>query len=1105
MAGNANIGPKIVVEGEKEYKKSIADINQSTRVLKSELKALSAEYDGNANSIDALNKRNDNLSSQHTEQEKKIKKLKEALESANKEYGAGSRQVQDWQIKLNNAQAELSGLDKELRTNEKYLDEAKSSTNGMAKSIDAYGKEVVIAKKETSTFGEVLKANLTGTAIIAGVQALGTAMKDATKAIVNLVTDTASYADNMLTMSTNTGISTDKLQELNYMAELTDTSLETVTSSMAKNIKSMSNAEKGTKDYLDAYKKLNVEFKDGNGNLRDSEEVYWASIDALGKLANETERDATAMQLFGKSAQDLNSLIATGSEGMAGFAEEARNMGAVLSTDTLQALGQTDDTLQRLFKQIEVTKRSIGVELAPAMTQAFEKVADKVSDMDDEFADFAGGALEGVVDGFIWMVDNADLIAAGLKGIGAALITKKAADGITYAVTAYRTLTTATQAATVATIGLNTATKASVIGAIASLVVGAGTALYSYTQSTKDAAKETSKLNEETQKLVDSSKKLKEEITDKTDIYKEETDSIKAEYGAMNDLSNKLYALADNEKKTNDEKKLMVSLVNQLNSVIPNLNLQINAQSGALSLQKQELDKLITAQKEYYLVKAAEENYSEIAKQRVEAEMQVDELYQKRFNKLIEIDRLRSQLLNMGGVEGIEASAFERQKDAIDDVNASLKTAKGELGAYEGSITTLETTLAENDKQWKDNEAYIKKYSSAISQASTDTTKFTEKYTQALETQNKTQEEIFNDRLDLVQDLYEESEKQLDKNIKVENKALEKAQKAKLKVVEDASAEEVKILTEAQTKKLALIDQEYLEKMKVTNEDRYKELKAVQDEIDGINNQSEAEERATKLREEVNKKAELQLQIASAETAEQRLDAQDELKDYEKEIAKDRLAEERSLQLDILDEKKDAINDAYDLEIEALEKAQTAKELKATNEYEAEKLAIQERLTLTLGEIAERQELEAEALTERQGEYKTFLSDQKELALSNAKEIYEADLAEFKINNALKYDEVVASEEEMKKVMREYANKAIYNDVDTVNAGKILGSNSLSEMMKYYAPGNLNSSSSSSTALTYNQVESAMTSAIKKLNLTVELDDKKIGQIIQKTVNEMIR
>ena len=184
-----SIGTKIILEGEKEYRKAISDVNSSMRVLKSELKAVSAEFDGNANSVDALGKKNEVLNKQQKEQEKAIKLLRGALESATKEFGENSKQAQNWQIKLNNAQAQLSKLNNEIDNNDKHLKEAKSSTDKTAKSIDEFGKEVKDAQGETKIFGDVLKANLASDAIFDGIKKLSSLMVDMIKDRKDLASD----------------------------------------------------------------------------------------------------------------------------------------------------------------------------------------------------------------------------------------------------------------------------------------------------------------------------------------------------------------------------------------------------------------------------------------------------------------------------------------------------------------------------------------------------------------------------------------------------------------------------------------------------------------------------------------------------------------------------------------------------------------------------------------------------------------------------------------------------------------------------------------------------------------------------------------------------
>ena len=104
-----NFGLKIGVEGEKEFKKALADINQSFKVLGSEMKLVSSQFDKNDKSVQALSARNSVLNKEIEAQKQKIDTLRSALQNASDSFGETDRRTQSWQIQLNNA--EDSGQD----------------------------------------------------------------------------------------------------------------------------------------------------------------------------------------------------------------------------------------------------------------------------------------------------------------------------------------------------------------------------------------------------------------------------------------------------------------------------------------------------------------------------------------------------------------------------------------------------------------------------------------------------------------------------------------------------------------------------------------------------------------------------------------------------------------------------------------------------------------------------------------------------------------------------------------------------------------------------------------------------------------------------------
>lgn len=369
-----NFGLKIGLEGEKQFKSQIAEITQTFKVLGSEMKLVESQFSSQDKSQEALTARNEVLNKSIEAQKEKIETLKSALNNASESFGETDKRTKNWQVQLNNAQAELIKMQKELDSNNASLNDAGKEFDDAEKKVDEFGDEVEDAGKQAddssskfSGLGSVCKA--VGATMTAAFAAVSAAAISAGKALVNMAKEGASYADDILTQSTVTGIATDKLQEYKYAAELVDVSLETLTGSMAKQIKSMKSATDGSKNYVEAYEKLGVAILDADGNMRDSDTVYWELIDALSNLENETERDAYAMTLLGRSAQDLNPLITAGADRMAELAEQAHESGYVLSGELLESYGAFDDQLQYLNNSCTAAKNALGSVLLPILTE----------------------------------------------------------------------------------------------------------------------------------------------------------------------------------------------------------------------------------------------------------------------------------------------------------------------------------------------------------------------------------------------------------------------------------------------------------------------------------------------------------------------------------------------------------------------------------------------------------------------------------------------------------------------------------------------------------------------------------------------------------------
>lgn len=431
---------RVELDGEKQYKQALAELNQGNKVLASEMKKLQAEYKGNAESTEFLTKKGDLLQRQLQQQKDKVEKLKEALQASAEKYGESSRQTQDWIIKLNNAEAAQFELEHAIEENNQALQGQDQEMVGLGDTVDGLASKLGInlpqGAKDALNGMEGLSAGS-----VAALGAIAAAVAVAIKAVKELhdmTLEAASDVDDLVTQSMVTGLSTKTLQEMQYASEFVDVSVDTMTGSMTKLTRAMADARNGNEATAKAFAELGVSVTDSNGNLRSAEDVFYDVIDALGQIDNQTERDAMAMEILGKSAQDLNPLILAGSDAMKQYAEEAAAVNYVLSDEQVAALAAVDDAHQKYMLTVEAAKNQLAADFAPASQAAMEAFAHAVqiagktlteSHIIENLAHVIQGIM-GILDSGMSLFDNMpawlnplNMLSTALKGLAIILAT----------------------------------------------------------------------------------------------------------------------------------------------------------------------------------------------------------------------------------------------------------------------------------------------------------------------------------------------------------------------------------------------------------------------------------------------------------------------------------------------------------------------------------------------------------------------------------------------------------------------------------------------------------------------------------------------------------
>lgn len=324
-----------------QFKGGISEVNSEMRVVESSFRAANAEIDENTNALNKGRKQTEKLKLEHEKLSGKIQLAtrrvelnKEALEKARESGKTSQRQINSLTTAYNKSCEELSKLNKELDNNERALANTKENV----------------------------------TQAITVVAALSTAF-------VKLAVDIAHDSDELCTLSKNTGIATDTLQGWEYAASAVDISAENMTAAIRKMVNNMDSAATGSGNAYTAFRRLGISVNDVNGNLKDAESMFYDTIDALGKVENKTERDAIAMDIFGKSAQDLSGVIDAGSSGMRDFVKQADDLGHILSTKDLEAAAACNDQLELMEKALNSAGAQIGLALIPIITDLANAIA----------------------------------------------------------------------------------------------------------------------------------------------------------------------------------------------------------------------------------------------------------------------------------------------------------------------------------------------------------------------------------------------------------------------------------------------------------------------------------------------------------------------------------------------------------------------------------------------------------------------------------------------------------------------------------------------------------------------------------------------------------
>lgn len=201
----------------------------------------------------------------------------------------------------------------------------------------------------------------------AAIQPYAAAIVVATTAAAAFGKTLIDTADALNDLAERTGISVERLSQLQYAAHISDVSIGELQAGLNALTKNMNAASQGTGEAAEAFRLLGVDFTDANGNLRSSEDVLLDLADSFSKFEDGTNKNALSLALFSKAGTTLIPFLNQGREGVNKLTTEFDRLGGTLSRELVRNSGEFNDNISRLAVIAKGSANSILQDLLPAL------------------------------------------------------------------------------------------------------------------------------------------------------------------------------------------------------------------------------------------------------------------------------------------------------------------------------------------------------------------------------------------------------------------------------------------------------------------------------------------------------------------------------------------------------------------------------------------------------------------------------------------------------------------------------------------------------------------------------------------------------------------
>ena len=439
-----DIGPKIGIDGEAEFRKEIQNISENIKTLGSELKVVASAADAEGESIESLSQKNEILNRTVTELEKRLTAQRNMLDKSTQLYGEADSRTQKWQRTVNATETELNKLRGQINKNNTALDKLENATDDADNALEDLGDSADSAGSKLSAMTVAM-----GNLISSGIQAAVSAVSNLVSSIWNLDESTEEFRQAQGRLNTafeSAGFSAEAAQEAydGFFSILGETDRATEASQL---LAQLAESEEDVATWTEIAAGVNGTFGDSlpieglieaanetakvgevTGTLADA--LNWVGINEeqfnaqLAECSSESERNRLIMETLAGQYDDAaaafqrnNATLIEARENQAAMERTLAALGGTIANIKNQltnALGPALQGIVSAFNSILSGEEGGGASLGAALTQLFASIGELAPQIMQVGGQILTGIAEGIVTALPTLLTTAGQIISQL-------------------------------------------------------------------------------------------------------------------------------------------------------------------------------------------------------------------------------------------------------------------------------------------------------------------------------------------------------------------------------------------------------------------------------------------------------------------------------------------------------------------------------------------------------------------------------------------------------------------------------------------------------------------------------------------------------------------